>query len=85
MAIPEDLREAADVYKLPRLRRWRFLVLPAIFHPVTGDDHGDRGRLERPVCVEYVTFGGHTYTTVGWGDQPPPARRGEVRVLLAAP
>jgi len=86
MAIPEDLREAADVYKLRGWRRWRFLVLPAIFpFLVTGMITATGGAWNASIVSEYVTFGGHTYTTVGLGATiAASAGAGKYAVLLAA-
>jgi NitT/TauT family transport system permease protein len=86
MAIPEDLREAADVYKLRGVRRWRFLVLPAIFpFLVTGMITATGGAWNASIVSEYVTFGGHTYTTVGLGATiAASAGAGKYAVLLAA-
>ena len=86
MAIPEDLREAADVYKLRGWRRWRFLVLPAIFpFLVTGMITATGGAWNASIVSEYVTFGGHTYTTIGLGATiAASAGAGNYAVLLAA-
>jgi NitT/TauT family transport system permease protein len=86
MAIPEDLREAAVIYKLRGWRRWRFLILPAIFpFLVTGMITATGGAWNASIVSEYVTFGGHTYTTVGLGATiAGSAGNGAYPVLLAA-
>ncbi len=86
MAIPEDLREAGEVYKLREWRRWRFLVLPAIFpFLVTGMITATGGAWNASIVSEYVTFGGHTYSTVGLGATiAASAGAGSYSVLLAA-
>ncbi len=86
MAIPEDLREAAAVYKLHGWRRWRFLVLPAIFpFLVTGMITATGGAWNASIVSEYVTFGGQTYTTLGLGATiAASAGAGNYAVLLAA-
>jgi NitT/TauT family transport system permease protein len=86
MAIPEDLREAAAVYKLRGWRRWRFLVLPAVFpFLVTGMITATGGAWNATIVSEYVTFGGHTFTTVGLGATiAQSAADGSYSVLLAA-
>ncbi|MBV9282538.1 MAG: ABC transporter permease subunit [Chloroflexi bacterium] len=68
MAIPGDLREAALVFKLTGWRRWRSLVLPAIFPSlVTGMITATGGAWNASVVSEYVSFSNHTYSTVGLG------------------
>ena len=86
MAIPEDLREAADVYHLRGWRRWRFLILPGIFpFLVTGMITATGGAWNASIVSEYVTFGGHTYSTVGLGATiASSAGSGAYAVLLAA-
>jgi NitT/TauT family transport system permease protein len=86
MAIPEDLREAADVYKLRGWRRWRFLILPAVFpFLVTGMITATGGAWNASIVSEYVTFGGHTYRTVGLGATiAASAGSGHYALLLAA-
>jgi len=86
MAIPEDLREAAVVYKLRGWRRWRSLILPAIFpFLVTGMITASGGAWNASIVSEYVTFGGHTYTTVGLGATiASSAAGGAYAVLLAS-
>jgi NitT/TauT family transport system permease protein len=67
-AIPSDLREAATVYQLGGWRRWRFLILPAIFpYLLTGLITATGGAWNASIVSEYVTFSGQTYTTVGLG------------------
>jgi NitT/TauT family transport system permease protein len=86
MAIPEDLREAGAVYKLRGWHRWRYLVLPAIFpYLVTGMITATGGAWNASIVSEYVTFGGHTYTTIGLGATiAASAGAGNYAVLLAA-
>jgi NitT/TauT family transport system permease protein len=86
MAIPEDLREAAAVYNLRGWRRWRFLILPAIFpFLVTGMITATGGAWNASIVSEYVTFGGHTYSTIGLGATiASSAGSGAYAVLLAA-
>ena len=68
MAIPTDLREAAAIYKLSGWRRWRYLILPAIFpYLVTGLITASGGAWNASVVSEYVSFNNHNYSTVGLG------------------
>jgi NitT/TauT family transport system permease protein len=68
MAIPNDLREAAVVYRLHGWRRWRYLILPGIFPSlVTGMITATGGAWNASVVSEYVTFNQQTLQTVGLG------------------
>jgi NitT/TauT family transport system permease protein len=86
MAIPEDMREAAQIYHLGGLRRWRILILPAIFpFLVTGMITATGGAWNASIVSEYVTFGGHTYSTVGLGAMiASSAGSGAYAILLAS-
>jgi NitT/TauT family transport system permease protein len=68
MAIPSDLREAGLVYRLSGWRRWRYLILPAIFpFLVTGLITATGGAWNATIVSEYVTFNGHTVSALGLG------------------
>jgi NitT/TauT family transport system permease protein len=68
MAIPSDLKEAAVNYRVTRWRRWRTLVLPAIFpYLVTGMITATGGAWNASIVSEYVTFAGKKVSTVGLG------------------
>jgi NitT/TauT family transport system permease protein len=68
MAIPTDLREAAATFQLRGWRRWRLLILPAVFpYLVTGMITASGGAWNASIVSEYVSFNGHTYSTVGLG------------------
>jgi len=67
-SIPSDLREAAAIYQLSGWRRWRTLILPAIFpYLITGLITATGGAWNASIVSEYVTFGNQTYETVGLG------------------
>jgi NitT/TauT family transport system permease protein len=67
-AVPTDLREAASIYKLRGGRRWRVLILPAIFPSlITGMITATGGAWNASIVSEYVTFGGQTFSTIGLG------------------
>jgi NitT/TauT family transport system permease protein len=67
-SIPSDLREAAAIYQVSGWRRWRTLILPAIFpYLITGLITATGGAWNASIVSEYVTFGNHTYQTVGLG------------------
>lgn len=68
MAIPTDLQEAARIFKLNGWRRWRNLILPAIFPAlVTGMITASGGAWNASIVAEYVTFRGATHSAVGLG------------------
>lgn len=68
MAIPSDLKEAAGVYGLRGWRRWRLLIIPAIFpYLVTGLITATGGAWNASIVSEYVIFAGHKISTTGLG------------------
>ncbi len=67
-AIPQDLRDSADLLRLSRWQRWTTLTLPALFpFLVTGAITAGGGAWNASIVAEYVTFGGETHSTVGIG------------------
>jgi len=67
-AVPTDLREAAQIFRVRGWRRWRYLILPGIFSSlVTGLITATGGAWNASIVSEYVTFGGQKYSTVGLG------------------
>jgi NitT/TauT family transport system permease protein len=85
MAIPTDLKEATTVYHITRWRRWRTLILPAIFpYLVTGLLTASGGAWNASIVSEYVQFNGKTVTTDGLGALIAlAAASGNFSVLLA--
>lgn len=85
MAIPSDLKEAATMYHVVGWRRWKTLILPAIFpYLVTGMITATGGAWNASIVAEYVTFAGHTTSTTGLGALiAGAAERGDFPVLLA--
>jgi NitT/TauT family transport system permease protein len=68
MAIPSDLREASTVYHVSGRRRWRTLILPAIFpYLVTGLITASGGAWNASIVSEYVQINNHTVSTTGLG------------------
>jgi NitT/TauT family transport system permease protein len=68
MAIPSDLREAAVTYGVTGWRRWRTLILPAIFpYLVTGMLTATGGAWNASIVSELITINHKTYSTVGLG------------------
>jgi len=67
-AIPTDLRELADQFRLPRRQRWRELILPAIFpFYVTGGITAAGGAWNASIVAEVVTYGKHHLVASGLG------------------
>jgi NitT/TauT family transport system permease protein len=84
-AIPSDLREASTVYQLRGWRRWRYLILPAIFpYLLTGLITATGGAWNASIVSEYVTFGNQTYQTIGLGSLIADAANSAQYARLAA-
>ena len=68
MAIPTDLKEAAQVFGFGALERWRFLIIPGIFpYLITGLVTAAGGAWNASIVAEYMPFQGHVLTTTGLG------------------
>ena len=85
-AIPTDLKEVCEVFRIGRVERWRRLLLPGIFpYLVTGFVTASGGAWNASIVAEYFRFQGHTYSIVGLGATISHATDGgNFRVLLAA-
>jgi NitT/TauT family transport system permease protein len=84
-AIPSDLREASVIYHVSGWRRWRTLILPAIFpYLITGLITATGGAWNASIVSEYVTFGDQTYQTIGLGSLIADAANGAHFARLAA-
>ncbi|HWE63208.1 MAG TPA: ABC transporter permease subunit [Chloroflexota bacterium] len=85
MAIPSDLREAATVYHVWGSRRWRTLILPAIFpYLITGLITASGGAWNASIVSEYVQFNNRTVSTTGLGASiAQAANAGHFPTLLA--
>jgi NitT/TauT family transport system permease protein len=67
-AIPTDLIEVCDVFRMSRVERWRRLFLPGIFpYLVTGFVTASGGAWNASIVAEYSKIQGKTYSTVGLG------------------
>src|SRR5881296_2317304 len=67
-AIPEQLKDAATVFRLPRRARWRSLYLPAAFPAlVTGWVTAAGGAWNGSIVAEYIEAGGTLRVTRGLG------------------
>ena len=68
IAIPTDLKEAANVFGIRGWERWTKLILPGIFpFLVTGMITASGGAWNASIVAEYFHFKGRTYSTVGVG------------------
>jgi len=67
-AIPTDLKEVCDIFRMSRRERWRRLFLPGIFpYLVTGFVTASGGAWNASIVAEYSKIQGKTYSTVGLG------------------
>jgi NitT/TauT family transport system permease protein len=67
-SIPEQLKDAATAFRLPRWARWRALYLPAAFPAlVTGWVTAAGGAWNGSIVAEYIEAGGRLRTTRGLG------------------
>jgi NitT/TauT family transport system permease protein len=67
-AIPNDLKEAARLYGLQGWKRWRRLILPAIFPAfVTGGITATGGSWNASIVAEVVQWGDTTLVATGLG------------------
>jgi NitT/TauT family transport system permease protein len=85
MAIPGDLKEATTIYHVTRWRRWRTLILPAIFpYLVTGLLTASGGAWNASIVSEYVQFNHKVVGTFGLGAEIAAAgAAGRFDLLLA--
>ncbi len=86
MAIPTDLREAAQNFHVIGWRRWKILIFPAIFpYLVTGMITASGGAWNASIVAEYVQFGGKTFIAPGLGSSiAQAAANGSIPILLAS-
>lgn len=67
-AIPQDLKYTAKLLHLSTFKRWKTLILPALFpYLITGAIAAGGGAWNASVVAEFVTFGGDTLSTPGIG------------------
>jgi NitT/TauT family transport system permease protein len=86
MAIPTDLKECCNVFRIRGIERWKKLILPGIFpYLVTGMVTASGGAWNASIVAEYFHFKGHIYTTTGLGATISQATdSGNFDLLLAA-
>jgi len=67
-AIPTDMREMAQQFRLPTRQKWRQVILPAVFPAyVTGGITAAGGAWNASIVAEIVTFGHHHLVASGLG------------------
>lgn len=68
MAIPTDLKEAAGIFGLQHWRKWKTLIIPAIFpYWVTGAVTAAGGAWNASIVAEFATWGQHKLQAQGLG------------------
>lgn len=68
-AIPNDLLEAARDMQLPRVQRWRYVLLPGIFASyVTGGITAAGGAWNASIVAEFVSYHGTDHHAFGLGN-----------------
>lgn len=85
-AIPQDLQYTSDLMRLRGWRRWRTLILPALFpYIITGLITASGGAWNSSIVAEYTHFGGETSKVTGLGAVITEATaNGDYSLLLAA-
>lgn len=85
MAIPGDLKEAAEAFRLPPWQRMKVLYLPAVFpYLVTGWVTAAGGAWNASIVAEYYDLKGQTLSTFGLGSMVSSAAYHRELPLLAA-
>ena len=85
-AIPSELKEVCETFRLSRIQRWRKLILPAIFPSlITGFVTASGGAWNASIIAEYFRFRNQTFSITGLGAIISRATdAGNFPVLLAA-
>ena len=84
-AIPSDLDEVTNVYRMSRREKWTKLYLPCVFpYLVTGLITAAGGAWNATIVAEFVTFRGQTLRAFGLGSIISDATTNENYPLLAA-
>jgi NitT/TauT family transport system permease protein len=67
-AIPQDLKYTSDLLRLKGWKRWRTLILPALFpYIITGLITASGGAWNASIVAEFTHFGGETSQVIGLG------------------
>lgn len=85
-AMPQDLQYTSDLIQLRGWRRWRTLILPALFpFIITGMITASGGAWNASIVAEYTQFGGQINEVTGLGSLiSTSTARGNYPLLLAA-
>jgi NitT/TauT family transport system permease protein len=85
-AIPQDLQFTSDLMRLKGWKRWRTLILPALFpYIITGLITASGGAWNASIVAEFTNFGGRTSRVVGLGAQITSATaEGNYALVLAS-
>lgn len=85
-AIPQDLQYTSDLMRLKGWKRWRTLILPALFpYIVTGLITSSGGAWNASIVAEFTRFGGETSHVTGLGALITEATgQGNYAMLLAS-
>ncbi|GAB1422507.1 ABC transporter permease subunit [Anaerolineales bacterium] len=84
--IPQDLQYTTDLLRLTGWKRWRTLILPALFpYIITGLITASGGAWNASIVAEYTHFGGETTQVIGLGALITSATaEGDYTLLLAS-
>ena len=84
--IPQDLKYTSKLLHFKTSKRWKSLILPALFpYLVTGAIAASGGAWNASVVAEFVTFSGKTISTLGIGSSIAEATAaGNYPILLAS-
>ncbi|MCS7070006.1 MAG: ABC transporter permease subunit, partial [Anaerolinea sp.] len=85
-AIPQDLQFTSDLLRLKRWKRWRILILPALFpYIITGLITASGGAWNASIVAEFTEFGGRINRVTGLGGSITAATAaGDYAMLLAS-
>lgn len=85
-AIPQDLQFTSDLLQLKGWKRWRILILPALFpYIITGLITASGGAWNASIVAEFTEFGGTISRVVGLGAEITAATaEGDYALLLAS-
>ncbi len=85
-ALPQELMDAARLFRIDGWNRWRRLILPALFpYLITGLNIVGGGAWNASIVAEYTEFNNRTYTVTGLGSIiSQSTASGNYTMLLAA-
>jgi len=67
-ALPQELKDAARLFRVDGWSRWRTLILPALFpYIITGMNVAGGGAWNASIVAEYTQYNNHVYTVSGLG------------------